>query len=134
MYEDLHERGLEIVDIPCNQFDDSAPGSDDQIHEFCSLKYHTRFEQMKKAEVNGENQLPLYAYLKEQKGFTGFGKGPMAFMMKIMMKRTDRNYKKNSDIKWNFTKFIIDRDGSVVARFEPTEDMDKVRMFVEGLI
>ena len=134
MYEEFHDKGLEVVDVPCNQFHGQTPGTDEEIHEFCTLKYHTQFPQMKKSDVNGENALPLFTFLKEQKGFEGFGKGPTALMMSAMLKKNDKDYKNNPDIKWNFTKFVIDRDGNVVARFEPTEDMKKVRECVESLI
>ncbi|MBQ9416567.1 MAG: glutathione peroxidase [Clostridia bacterium] len=134
MYEDLHDKGLEIVDIPCNQFANQAPESDEEIHDFCTLKYHTRFPQMKKSDVNGENALPLYAFLKSQKGFEGFGKGPRALSMKAVAKMMDKHYKDNPDIKWNFTKFIVNRQGEVVARFEPTASMDDVRKCVESLL
>ncbi|MBO6214313.1 MAG: glutathione peroxidase [Lachnospiraceae bacterium] len=134
MYEDLHDKGLEIVDIPCNQFAGQAPESDEEIHEFCQLKYNTQFPQMKKSEINGENALPIYGFLKEQKGFEGFGKGPAALAMGVMLKKIDKDYKNNPEIKWNFTKFIIDRDGNVVKRFEPTEDMKAVRECVESLL
>ena len=73
MYEDYHEKGLEIIDTPCNQFMGQTPGTDEEIHEFCTLHYNTQFPQMKKSEVNGENALPLYGYLKSQKCFEGFG-------------------------------------------------------------
>ena len=89
---------------------------------------------MKKSEVNGEGQLPLYEYLKSQKGFEGFGKGPAALAMSVMLKKIDKDYKNNPEIKWNFTKFIIDRQGNVVARFEPTADMKKVEECVASLI
>lgn len=134
MYEDLHDKGLEIVDIPCNQFKDQAPGSDEEIHEFCTLKYKTQFPQMKKSDVNGENELPLYTYLKSEQGFESFGKGPKAMAMKALLKTQDKDYKNNSKIKWNFTKFIVDRDGNVVKRFEPSIDMATVRAYVEGLL
>ncbi|MCR5300682.1 MAG: glutathione peroxidase, partial [Erysipelotrichaceae bacterium] len=101
---------------------------------FCTLKYHTQFPQMKKSDVNGENALPLYGYLKEQKGFEGFGEGPIAFAMGAMLKKVDKNYAENSDIKWNFTKFVVDREGNVVARFEPTADMKKVEECVFSLL
>ena len=81
MYEKYHEQGFEVIDIPCNQFAGQTPGTDEEIHEFCTLKYNTQFPQMKKSDVNGENELPVYTYLKSQKGFEGFGKGPMALMM-----------------------------------------------------
>ena len=126
MYEKYHDQGLEILDIPCNQFAGQTPGTDEEIHEFCTLRYNTQFPQMKKSDVNGENELPLYTWLKEQKGFEGFGKGPMALAMSAMLKKIDKDYKNNPAIKWNFTKFLVDRSGEVVARFEPTENMKKV--------
>ncbi|MBQ1721967.1 MAG: glutathione peroxidase [Lachnospiraceae bacterium] len=134
MYEKYHDAGLEIIDIPCNQFAGQTPGTDEEIHEFCTLKYNTQFPQMKKSDVNGENQLPVYEYLKSQKGFEGFGKNPAALAMGIMLKKIDKNYKQNPDIKWNFTKFVIDRDGNVVARFEPTADMKDVEACVASLM
>ena len=134
LYEECHDKGLEIIDVPCNQFAGQTPGTDDEIHEFCTLKYNTQFPQMKKSDVNGENQLPLFAYLKSQKGFEGFGKGPAALAMGIMLKKIDKNYKSNPDIKWNFTKFVVNRQGEVVARFEPTADMKDVKACVESLL
>ncbi len=134
IYEADHEKGLEIIDVPCNQFAGQTPGTDEEIHEFCTLKYNTQFPQMKKSDVNGENELPLFAYLKSQKGFEGFGKGPAALAMGLMLKKLDKNYKSNPDIKWNFTKFVVNRQGEVVARFEPTADMKEVRACVESLL
>ena len=134
MYEELHDKGLEIVDVPCNQFAGQTPGTDEEIHEFCTLKYNTQFPQMKKSDVNGETAIELFKYLKSQKGFEGFGKGAKALAMSAMLKTIDKDYKNNPEIKWNFTKFVIDRQGNVVARFEPTADMKKVREFVESLI
>lgn len=134
MYEKYHDRGFEIVDVPCNQFAGQTPGTDEEIHEFCQLKYKTQFPQMKKADVNGETAIPLFKYLKEQKGFEGFGKGPTALAMSAMLKKIDKDYKNNPEIKWNFTKFIVDRSGNVVARFEPTEKMDNVEKCVAELL
>ena len=134
MYEKYHEAGLEIIDVPCNQFAGQTPGTDEEIHEFCTLKYNTQFPQMKKSDVNGENAIPLFQYLKSQKGFEGFGKGVAAIAMGTMLKKIDKDYKNNPEIKWNFTKFVIDRDGNVVARFEPTADMKEVLKCVEALI
>jgi glutathione peroxidase len=134
IYEAFHDRGLEIIDIPCNQFAGQTPGTDDEVHEFCTLKYHTQFDQMKKSDVNGENALDLYKFLKSQKTFEGFGSGPKAFMMSAMLKKIDPDYKNNSEIKWNFTKFLIDREGNVVRRFEPTVDMEDVKASVEELL
>ena len=134
MYEKYHDRGLEIIDVPCNQFMGQTPGTDEEIHEFCTLHYNTQFPQMKKSDVNGENAIPLFKYLKSQKGFEGFGKGPKALMMSGLLKKIDKDYKNNPEIKWNFTKFVIDRQGNVVARFEPTADMKKVDECVEKLL
>jgi len=134
MYEKFHDQGFEIIDVPCNQFAGQTPGTDEEIHEFCTLKYNTQFPQMKKSDVNGENALPLFTYLKSQKGFEGFGMSPMAIAMSAMLKKIDKDYKNNPDIKWNFTKFVVDRQGNVVARFEPTADMKKVAECVEKLL
>lgn len=133
LYEEFHDKGLEIVDVPCNQFAGQTPGTDEEIHEFCTLKYNTQFPQMKKSDVNGENELPLYTFLKSQKGFEGFGKGPKALMMSALLKKIDKDYKNNPDIKWNFTKFVIDRDGNVIGRFEPTYDMKEFSNYIASL-
>ena len=134
MYRDYHDQGLEILDIPCNQFGGQAPGSDDEIHEFCTLHFNTTFPQMKKADVNGENELPLYTYLKSQKGFAGFDGHQYRDLLEKMFAQADPDRDKKPDIKWNFTKFIIDREGNVVARFEPTADMADVEACVKALL
>ena len=134
MYEKYRDQGFEVVDVPCNQFAGQTPGNDDEIHEFCQLNYNTQFPQMKKADVNGETAIELFKYLKSQKGFEGFGKGPKALAMGVMLKKIDKDYKNNPDIKWNFTKFVVDREGNVVARFEPTADMKKVEECVASLM
>ena len=135
MYEKYHDQGFEIIDIPCNQFMGQAPGTDEEIHEFCTLKYDTKFPQMKKSDVNGENALPLYSFLKEQQPFKGFGRGVKAIAMKAMVKKLySPEFLKSPEIKWNFTKFLVDREGNVVARFEPTEDMEKVEAAVAALL
>lgn len=134
MYEKYHDKGLEIIDVPCNQFMGQAPGTDEEIHEFCTLHYNTKFPQMKKSDVNGENQLPLYAYLKSQQAFKGFGEGEVAEKMDQLLSSIDSDYKNNPDIKWNFTKFIVDREGNVVVRFEPTDDLAKMEELVASLL
>ena len=135
MYEKYHDKGLEIIDIPCNQFANQAPGTDEEIHSFCTLNYNTTFPQMKKSEVNGANELPLYTYLKAQKGFAGFGEGEMADKLREILPKLDPNYDETSaNIKWNFTKFVVDRKGNVVARFEPTADMVEVEKCVSSLL
>lgn len=134
MYENYHEKGFEIVDVPCNQFKGQAPGTDEEIHQFCQLHYNTKFPQMKKSDVNGENAIELFKYLKSQRGFEGFGKGKMALAMAALLMTIDKDYKNNPEIKWNFTKFLVDREGNVVARFEPTADMAEVAKAVEALL
>ena len=127
MYRDLKGQGFEILDFPCNQFANQAPGDADEIHQFCTLKFGTEFPQFKKIDVNGENAEPLFAFLAAEKPFAGFGKG---LKNAALSKFADMNNKQFGDkayIKWNFTKFLIDREGKVIARFEPTEDMKEVR-------
>ena len=134
LYRDYHDKGLEILDIPCNQFGGQAPGSDDEIHEFCTLHYNTTFPQMKKADVNGENELELYTFLKSQKGFEGFGPHPYKELLEDMFSKADPDWAKKPDIKWNFTKFVVDREGNVQARFEPTADISEVEDLIKSLL
>ena len=134
LYRDYHEQGLEILDIPCNQFGGQAPGSDEEIHEFCTLHYNTTFPQMKKSDVNGENELPLYTWLKSQKGFEGFQEHQYKALLEKMFSEKDPDWANKPDIKWNFTKFIVDRQGNVVARFEPTADMSQVEDCIKALL
>ena len=127
LYEKYHDKGFEVLDLPCNQFGHQAPGSDDEIHEFCTGKYKTQFEQMSKVDVNGETEIPLYTYIKEQQPTEEIhGLKNKAAMKSIAAIST--TCKKPSDIKWNFTKFLVDREGNVVKRYDPTfkpEDMDE---------
>ncbi|MBR1438710.1 MAG: glutathione peroxidase [Synergistaceae bacterium] len=135
MYKKYHDKGLEIIDIPCNQFGGQAPGSDDEIHEFCALHFNTTYDQFKKSEVNGSNELPLYTFLKSRKGFEGFDKGhKLTPILEDMLGKADPDFAKKPDIKWNFTKFIVDRNGDVVKRFEPTADMADVEKFTASLL
>ena len=132
MYRDLREKGLEILDFPCNQFANQAPGTEEEIHEFCTLKFGTEFPQFAKIDVNGENAEPLFAYLATEKPFEGFGKGLMSAALKKYSDMNNKAFGDKAYIKWNFTKFLIDREGRVIARFEPTVDMEDVRSAVEA--
>jgi len=124
LYEKYHEQGLEILDFPCNQFGSQAPGTIQEIHEFCTANYDIHFPQFDKIDVNGGDQHPLYAWLKAQKGFSGFDVNDQrGKMMDGMLRRQDADYDKKSDIKWNFTKFLVSRDGRVLKRYEPTDNM-----------
>lgn len=134
LYERYHDAGLEILDVPCNQFADQAPESDAGVCEFRS-GFNAKFPQMKKSDVNGENALPLYAWMKAQKGFEGFGSGDMAEKLPGILSGIDPNFNMETpDIKWNFTKFLIDKAGNVAARFEPTHDMALVESAVATLL
>ncbi|MCM1127775.1 MAG: glutathione peroxidase [Lachnospiraceae bacterium] len=121
LYDEFKESGLEILDFPCNQFGEQAPGSDEEIHTFCTGRFGITFPQFAKIDVNGENAIPLYKWLTENTMFEGFGKGPTGLMMSGLAKKMDKDYKNNGNVKWNFTKFLIDREGRIIARFEPTQ-------------
>ena len=130
MYKELQEKGLEILDFPCNQFANQAPGSEDEIHEFCTVKFGADFPQFKKIDVNGETADPLFAYLATEKPFEGFGKGLKNAALNKFSDMNNRKYGDKAYIRWNFTKFLVDREGKVVARFEPTVDMAQVKAAV----
>lgn len=134
MYHRLKDKGLEILDVPCNQFGHQAPGSDEEIHQFCTLKFGADFPQFKKSDVNGANELPLYTWLKEQKGFEGKYEEKLAAVMEKLYNEANPEPRKKDDIQWNFTKFLIDRNGNVIARFEPTTDMKEVEKQVEAAL
>ena len=134
MYRDLKDRGLEILDFPCNQFANQAPGSDDEIHEFCTLKFGTEFPQFAKIDVNGENADPLFAWLATEKPFNGFGKGLKNAALNTFAKANNKAFGDKAYIKWNFTKFLVDRQGRVIARFEPTDDMEEVKAAVAAAL
>lgn len=134
MYHRLKDKGLEILDVPCDQFGHQAPGSDEEIHQFCTLKFGADFPQFKKSEVNGANELPLYTWLKEQKGFNGSYDAKLAAVMEKLYNEANSEPRKKDDIQWNFTKFLIDRNGNVIARFEPTVDMKEVEKQVEAAL
>lgn len=133
IYEEYKDKGLEILDFPCNQFGEQAPGSDDEIHTFCTGRFGITFPQFAKIDVNGENAIPLYKWLTENTKFDGFGMSPMGMMLSGIVKKMDKDYKNNGNIKWNFTKFIIDRNGEIVARIEPT-DMKKLKEKIEACL
>ena len=134
MYAELRERGFEILDFPCNQFAGQAPGSDEEISEFCTVKYGTEFPQFRKIDVNGETADPLFAFLATEKPFSGFGKGLKNAALEKFSKMNNKQFGEKAYIKWNFTKFLVDREGHVVARFEPTADMADVKAAVEAAL
>ena len=111
LYAEYKDEGFEILDFPCNQFGHQAPGTEEEIVSFCKMRFGTTFKQFKKIDVNGANEEPLYTYLKSQK------KGAVG-----------------SKIKWNFTKFLVDREGNVVDRFSPTTTPDKIEKSIVELL
>ena len=125
MYEKYHDRGFEIIDVPCNQFAGQTPGTDEEIHEFCQLKYKTQFPQMKKSDVNGETAIPLFKYLKEQKGFAGFGKGPAALAMSAMLKKIDKDYKNNPEINGTLPSLLWTETGTWSQGLNPLKRWKK---------
>ena len=134
MYKELREKNFEILDFPCNQFANQAPGSEDEIHSFCTLKFGADFPQFKKIDVNGEGADPLYAFLAAERPFEGFGKGLKNAALNKFADMNNKQFGDKAYIKWNFTKFLIDREGNVVARFEPTVDMAEVKKAVEAAL
>lgn len=135
LYKSYRENGFEILDFPCNQFGGQSPEDDAERTTFCQLNYGTTFPQLKKIEVNGENESPLYKWLKAERGFEGFDEGhPLSEKLDEILRGADPDYAQKPDIKWNFTKFLVDRNGKVVARFEPTADMKQVEKAIEALL
>ncbi len=132
LYEKYAVEGFEILDFPCNQFGEQAPGTIKEIHQFCTANFDIHFPQFDKIEVNGAGEHPLYTWLKSQKGFGGFDTGEQrGKFMDEMLRKRDANYDKKSDIKWNFTKFLVSRDGRVIARYEPTDNMSTIETDVQ---
>ncbi len=135
LYAKYGAKGFAILDFPCNQFGGQSPESDAETTQFCQLNYGTTFSQLKKVEVNGTNELPLYTWLKAEQGFKGFDLDhKLGGVLDKILREANPDYDKSSDIKWNFTKFLIDREGNVVARFEPTTDMAIVDEAIEKLL
>lgn len=132
LYEKYQGDDFVILDFPCNQFANQAPGSMDEIITFCDTTFGITFPILSKIEVNGENAHPLYKYLVSQKGFAGFNEDHrLTPVLDEMLTKEQGDYKNDPSIKWNFTKFLIDRNGNVVDRFEPTEPLyvieDRIR-------
>lgn len=135
LYKTYQELGLEILDFPCNQFKEQAPGSIEEINQFCTLNFGTTFPRFAKLEVNGEGEHPLYTFLKSQKGFAGFDpKHEKSARLTEKMREADPNFEADPSIKWNFTKFLADRKGTIIARFEPTAALGDVERQIKILL
>ncbi len=131
IYKKYHEKGFEVLDFPSNQFLKQAPGTDEEITEFCTLNYGTTFPRFAKSDVNGKDTNPLFAYLKEQQPKDTHNEGTGSFIEKIMKLQP---FKKEEDIKWNFTKFLVDKQGNVVARYSPTYTPEELTGEIEKLL
>lgn len=134
LYQKYADKGLVVIGFPCDQFGHQEPGTDEEIADFCRLNYGVTFPLMSKVEVNGENAHPIFRWLYSEKPFAGFGEGERAGFMDQMMARRDPEYASNPDIKWNFTKFLLDRKGRVVARYEPTVAPESIEADIEALL
>jgi glutathione peroxidase len=134
IYATYRDRGFEILDFPCNQFAGQAPESDEEIHEFCTLKFGTEFPQFKKLDVNGDTADPLFAALATEKPFAGFGRGLKAKGLEKFAGLNNKKFGDKAYIMWNFTKFLVYREGNLVERFEPTVDMAEVEKAVAAAL
>jgi len=121
LYEKYHDKGFEVLDFPCNQFGHQAPGDNDEIHEFCTAKYNTKFDQFAKIDVNGENESQVFTILKEQQPDEEV-KGIKNKMAMKAITKISTTCKKKGDIAWNFTKFLVNKEGNAIKRYDPTFD------------
>jgi glutathione peroxidase len=135
LYNKYSDKGFVILDFPCNQFKNQAPGTADEIQQFCESNYGVTYPIHDKIEVNGENAHPLYKFLKSERGFEGFdSEHPLTSKIDEIISKDNKNYKESSDIKWNFTKFLVDRKGNIIERFEPTKDLSHVEARIKELL
>ncbi len=133
LYEKYHDQGLEVLDFPCNQFGHQAPGDNDEIHQFCTAKYNTQFDQLAKIEVNGENESPVYAILKEQQPKEEI-KGLKNKMAMKAIQKISTTCKKDGDIVWNFTKFLVNKEGNAIKRYDPTFNPSDIENDIKELL
>ena len=134
LYQRYRDQGFEVIGFPCNQFMDQEPGDEAAISEFCSVRWGVTFPMSAKADVRGDDAIPLFRYLTEQKGFEGMGKGIKNKAFDMMLKARYKDGYKDSQVKWNFTKFLVDRQGEVTARFEPVVEPAETAAYIEKLL
>ena len=134
LYKKYRGQGLVIVGFPCDQFGHQEPGTNEEIEAFCRLNHGVTFPLMAKSDVNGENANEVFKWLYSQKPFAGFGDSETGKFMDAMLSQADPDYASNPDIKWNFTKFLVDRKGRVVARFEPVVAPELLEPEIEALL
>ena len=135
LYKTYGERGFVILGFPCNQFAAQEPGTDEEVQTFCRLNYGVTFPVFAKGDVRGETAQPLFQYLTKEKGFKGFDEShPVAKPLMEALQKNFPEYLEGDSIKWNFTKFLIDREGNVVERFEPTTTPKAMAKAIEALL
>lgn len=134
LYEKYHDQGFIVLGFPCNQFMEQEPSSEQEISSFCSIRFGVTFPLSQKVNVRDETAIPLYQYLTSQKGFEGLGKGLKAKSMELMLKGKYKKDYTDPQIKWNFTKFLIDREGNVLGRYEPTVEPKDMINDIEMLL
>lgn len=135
LYTEYKDKGFEILDFPCDQFGHQAPGTDEEIATFCTSRFGVSFPMFSKIEVNGDNAIELFKFLKKEKGFKGFDPvEDKSEFMNSYIEKIDPDFRNNSEIKWNFTKFLVDKSGNVVERFEPVDKMEKVEKKLKELL
>ena len=134
LFEAYHGQGLEVLDFPCNQFGHQAPGEDEEIHAFCTGRYKTQFDQFKKLDVNGKTADPRYVWLKENAPAEEEPKGLKNKAAMKMIAGISSTCKAPNDIKWNFTKFLVDREGRVVRRLSPIADPMELEETIKSLL
>ena len=133
LYQKYKDQGLVIVGFPCDQFAGQEPGSNDEIAEFCRINHGVTFPLMAKTDVNGPNAEPIFEYLKEQAPTEEYS-GLKAKATRTMLKGLSKSAKKDSDILWNFTKFLVNRDGSVVKRYAPVVKPEDIEKDIQGML
>lgn len=131
--EQYRDKGLVIIGFPCNQFAEQDPGTDGEIESFCRVNYGVTFQIMKKIDVNGDEEHPIFTFLKEQAPTEEY-KGLKAKAAHTMLKKISKSYKKENDILWNFTKFLISRDGKTIKRFAPTEEPEAFEKEIQAML
>ena len=135
LYDAHKDKGFEVLDFPCNQFAEQDPGSDGEIQEFCRLNYGVTFPMFRKGDVRGDSAQPLFKYLTKEKGFKGLDMDhPNAKVLLDFIKKNYPHFLDDDSIKWNFTKFLVGRDGNVAARFEPTKTPEAIAPEIEKLL
>lgn len=134
LYDTYRDQGFEVIGFPCKQFMDQEPGSEDEIAEFCSVKYGVTFPLSQKVDVRGESTIPLFQYLTSQQRFAGLGKSVKAKAMEVMLRAKYKDGYSDDQIKWNFTKFLIDREGRVAGRYEPNVEPEAIAADIEELL